>query len=59
MTCWFGTSVLCHVTSKEQLSLPIKADAKEDIIAYKLAAHAADLAKVIRARRFATKRGRK
>jgi phosphomethylpyrimidine synthase len=42
---WYGTAMLCYVTPKEHLGLPNKADVKEGIITYKLAAHAADLAK--------------
>ena len=42
---WFGTAMLCYVTPKEHLGLPDKDDVKEGIITYKLAAHAADLAK--------------
>ncbi len=42
---WYGTAMLCYVTPKEHLGLPNKADVKEGIIAYKIAAHAADLAK--------------
>ncbi|MDR0528256.1 MAG: phosphomethylpyrimidine synthase ThiC [Zoogloeaceae bacterium] len=42
---WYGTAMLCYVTPKEHLGLPDKNDVKEGIIAYKLAAHAADLAK--------------
>jgi len=45
MIGWFGTSMLCYVTPKEHLGLPNKADVKEGLIAYKIAAHAADLAK--------------
>ncbi len=45
MIGWFGTSMLCYVTPKEHLGLPDKDDVKEGIIVYKLAAHAADLAK--------------
>ncbi len=45
MIGWFGTSMLCYVTPKEHLGLPDKNDVKEGIIVYKLAAHAADLAK--------------
>ncbi|GAB4129177.1 MAG: phosphomethylpyrimidine synthase ThiC [Sideroxydans sp.] len=45
MIGWFGTAMLCYVTPKEHLGLPDKADVKEGIIAYKIAAHAADLAK--------------
>ena len=42
---WFGTALLCYVTPKEHLGLPDRDDVKEGIIAYKVAAHAADLAK--------------
>ncbi len=42
---WYGTAMLCYVTPKEHLGLPDKNDVKEGIIAYKIAAHAADLAK--------------
>ncbi len=42
---WYGTAMLCYVTPKEHLGLPNRDDVKEGIIAYKLAAHAADLAK--------------
>jgi len=42
---WYGTAMLCYVTPKEHLGLPDKDDVKEGIITYKLAAHAADLAK--------------
>jgi len=42
---WYGTAMLCYVTPKEHLGLPNKEDVREGIIAYKLAAHAADLAK--------------
>ena len=42
---WYGTAMLCYVTPKEHLGLPNKQDVKEGIITYKLAAHAADLAK--------------
>ncbi len=42
---WYGTAMLCYVTPKEHLGLPNKADVREGIIAYRLAAHAADLAK--------------
>lgn len=45
MIGWFGTSMLCYVTQKEHLGLPNKEDVKEGVITYKLAAHAADLAK--------------
>ncbi len=45
MIGWYGTAMLCYVTPKEHLGLPNKADVKEGIIAYKIAAHAADLAK--------------
>ena len=42
---WYGTAMLCYVTPKEHLGLPDKDDVKDGIIAYKIAAHAADLAK--------------
>ena len=42
---WYGTAMLCYVTPKEHLGLPNKDDVREGIITYKLAAHAADLAK--------------
>ncbi|MCZ6717979.1 MAG: phosphomethylpyrimidine synthase ThiC [Gammaproteobacteria bacterium] len=42
---WYGTAMLCYVTPKEHLGLPNKDDVKEGIIAYKIAAHVADLAK--------------
>ena len=45
MIGWFGTALLCYVTPKEHLGLPNKDDVKAGIIAYKIAAHAADLAK--------------
>ena len=45
MIGWFGTAMLCYVTPKEHLGLPDKDDVKTGIIAYKIAAHAADLAK--------------
>jgi len=45
MIGWFGTAMLCYVTPKEHLGLPNRDDVKEGIIAYKIAAHAADLAK--------------
>ncbi|MGH8538573.1 MAG: phosphomethylpyrimidine synthase ThiC [Gammaproteobacteria bacterium] len=45
MIGWFGTAMLCYVTPKEHLGLPDKNDVKKGIIAYKIAAHAADLAK--------------
>ena len=45
MIGWYGTAMLCYVTPKEHLGLPDKRDVKEGIIAYKIAAHAADLAK--------------
>ncbi|CAL8474507.1 phosphomethylpyrimidine synthase ThiC [Caballeronia sp. S22] len=45
MIGWFGTAMLCYVTPKEHLGLPNKDDVKVGIITYKLAAHAADLAK--------------
>ena len=45
--------MLCYVTPKEHLGLPNKEDVKQGLITYKIAAHAADLAKGIRARKFA------
>ncbi len=45
MIGWFGTAMLCYVTPKEHLGLPNRDDVKEGVIAYKIAAHAADLAK--------------
>src|SRR5688500_9816714 len=45
MIGWFGTAMLCYVTPKEHLGLPNKQDVKDGVIAYRLAAHAADLAK--------------
>lgn len=45
MIGWFGTAMLCYVTPKEHLGLPNRDDVKEGIITYKIAAHAADLAK--------------
>ncbi|RMG80008.1 MAG: phosphomethylpyrimidine synthase ThiC [Bacteroidetes bacterium] len=42
---WYGTAMLCYVTPKEHLGLPDKNDVREGVIAYKIAAHAADLAK--------------
>jgi phosphomethylpyrimidine synthase len=45
MIGWFGCAMLCYVTPKEHLGLPNKKDVKDGIIAYKIAAHAADLAK--------------
>ncbi len=47
MIGWMGTAMLCYVTPKEHLGLPDKADVREGVIAYKIAAHAADLAKGI------------
>jgi phosphomethylpyrimidine synthase len=45
MIGWYGTAMLCYVTPKEHLGLPNKEDVRDGIIAYKIAAHAADLAK--------------
>jgi len=45
MIAWFGTAMLCYVTPKEHLGLPDKNDVKEGIVTFKIAAHAADLAK--------------
>jgi phosphomethylpyrimidine synthase len=45
MIGWYGTAMLCYVTPKEHLGLPSRGDVKDGVIAYKIAAHAADLAK--------------
>ncbi len=45
MIAWYGTAMLCYVTPKEHLGLPNRDDVKAGVIAYKIAAHAADLAK--------------
>ena len=45
MIGWYGTAMLCYVTPKEHLGLPNKKDVKDGVMAYKIAAHAADLAK--------------
>ena len=45
MIGWYGTSMLCYVTPKEHLGLPDKNDVKIGVITYKIAAHAADLAR--------------
>jgi len=45
MIGWYGTAMLCYVTPKEHLGLPDKQDVKDGVIAYKIAAHAADIAK--------------
>jgi len=45
MIGWYGTAMLCYVTPKEHLGLPNREDVKQGLIAYKIAAHAADLAK--------------
>jgi phosphomethylpyrimidine synthase len=45
MIGWFGTAMLCYVTPKEHLGLPNRDDVKTGVITYKIAAHAADLAK--------------
>ena len=45
MIGWYGTAMLCYVTPKEHLGLPDRNDVKEGVITYKIAAHAADLAK--------------
>ena len=45
MIGWYGTAMLCYVTPKEHLGLPNRDDVKEGVVTYKLAAHAADLAK--------------
>lgn len=45
MIGWFGTAMLCYVTTKEHLALPDRDDVREGVVTYKLAAHAADIAK--------------
>jgi len=45
MIGWFGTAMLCYVTPKEHLGLPDREDVKQGVVAYRIAAHAADLAK--------------
>ncbi len=45
MIGWYGTAMLCYVTTKEHLSLPNRDDVREGVVTYKIAAHAADLAK--------------
>ena len=45
MIGWYGTAMLCYVTPKEHLGLPDRKDVKDGVIAYKIAAHAADVAK--------------
>lgn len=45
MIGWFGTAMLCYVTAKEHLALPNRDDVREGVVTYKLAAHAADIAK--------------
>jgi len=45
MIGWYGTALLCYVTPKEHLGLPNRQDVKDGVIAYKIAAHAADIAK--------------
>ena len=45
MIGWFGTAMLCYVTPKEHLGLPDREDVRQGVITYKIAAHAADLAK--------------
>ena len=56
MIGWFGTAMLCYVTPKEHLGLPNRDDVKAGVIAYKIAAHAADLAKGHPARASARRR---
>ncbi len=45
MIGWYGTAMLCYVTPKEHLGLPDREDVREGVVAYRIAAHAADLAK--------------
>ena len=56
MIGWYGTAMLCYVTPKEHLGLPDRDDVKDGVIAYKIAAHAADLAKGHPGAQFATTR---
>jgi len=56
MIGWFGCAMLCYVTPKEHLGLPDRDDVKVGVITYRIAAHAGDLAKGIRRRKFATMR---
>ena len=56
MIGWFGTAMLCYVTPKEHLGLPDREDVRQGVVTYKLAAHAADLAKGHPARRPGTTR---
>jgi phosphomethylpyrimidine synthase len=56
MIGWFGTAMLCYVTPKEHLGLPDRDDVKTGVITYRIAAHAADLAKGTRPRGCATTR---
>ncbi len=51
MIGWYGTAMLCYVTPKEHLGLPNKDDVKQGVIAYRIAAHAADLAKGLKSAR--------
>jgi len=59
MIGWFGTAMLCYVTPKKHLGLPDRDDVKQGIIAYKIAAHAADVAKGHPGRARATTRCRR
>ena len=59
MIGWYGTAMLCYVTPKEHLGLPNRDDVKAGVIAYKIAAHAADLAKGHPARASGTTRCRR
>ena len=59
MIGWYGTAMLCYVTPKEHLGLPDREDVKDGVIAYKIAAHAADLAKGHPGAQAATTRCRK
>lgn len=59
MIGWYGTAMLCYVTPKEHLGLPNRDDVREGVITYKIAAHAADLAKGIPERKSGMMRYRK
>ncbi len=56
MAGWYGAAMLCYVTPKEHLGLPNNEDVKQGVIAYKIAAHAADVARRRPGRRTATMR---
>ena len=59
MAGWYGTAMLCYVTPKEHLGLPNAEDVRNGLIAYKIAAHAADIARAVRVRAIAMMNSRK